>query len=252
MDKSKSNNLIIITFIGEITNNNPNLTNQMMSSIEIEKFNNNKIKKFFSKNEIDDIEKCLISMSEEGTGRHEISSVLSDKKDEIQKNNFLEKVNSGKLKIDKENFKLNKDGRGLENNPNLIFSNNKNFKFNNLKSKDEIKNKRPNSRNSNKSNINKIKNHNYNMNSNLSNKEKVEVLRNKSNTPKLINHHYINIDNQNSGYDTNNSNSNKNNQAIYELLAALPDKIFIDSDEYNKLKYKPQSEVKIDQLVNFN
>jgi hypothetical protein len=223
-----------------------------MSSIEIEKIHNNKIKKIFSKNEIEDIEKCLISMSEEGTGRHEISSVISDKKNEINNNNLLEKVKLNKLHIAKENFKFNNNDNNnnnekiLENNPNLIFSNNKNFKFNNLKSKNEIKNK-PNSRTSSKSNTNKFKNIS---NNNLNNTGKFGVSRNKSNSRKFNNDYYINIDNQNHSYETNNSNINMDNQAVYDMLAALPNKIFIDSDEYNKLKYKPQSAINIDEIVN--
>jgi len=221
----------------------------MVSSIEIEKINNNQIKKILSKNEIEDIENCLISMSEEGTGRHDFSSVISDKKNEIHNNNLLEKVKFNKLNIAKENFKFNNNNNqeiNLKKNPNLIFSNNKNFNYNNLKSKNELKNNRPISRKSSKSITNKFKNID-NMNSNMSNN--VNFGKNKSSSGKF-NHDYVNNNNQNSIYDINNSNMYVNNQAIYDILAALPNKIFIDCDEYNKLKFKPQSEVKIDELVN--
>lgn len=216
----------------------------MMSSIEIDKINNNKIKKILSKNEIEDIEKCLISMSEDATGRHEISSVISDKKNEININD-TPKLN--RLNIAKENFKFNnsKDEKSLENNPNLIFSNNKNFKFNNLKSKNEFIKNKTNSRASSKSNTNKNKNNPSNFNYG----GKFGVTKNKSSSGKFNNDYYINIDNQNYSYETSNSNDNLNNQAVYDMLAALPNKIFIDSHQYNILKYKPQSEIKIDELV---
>jgi hypothetical protein len=222
----------------------------MLSSIELDKINNTKIKKILTKGEIEDIEKCLISMSEEGTGRDGISN-YSEKKCENQPNmSELESQRQAayeykfspekkltqtfgikeKINLNKENLKFNNN---FENNPNLIFSN-KNLK--NLKSKSELKSK------SIGKNINKSNNSGGNTIKNLS--------RNTQNFSKKSNH-YINIDNQ-SEYESNHSNVPSKNQVAVDLLESLPNKIFIDSEQYNRLKYKPQSDIRIDELVIYN
>jgi len=225
----------------------------MQSSIEIDKINNGKIKKIFSKNEIEDIEKCLISMSEEGTGRHEVSSTFSDKKLDNQnninisdidntKNNKFE-INS-KLKIAKENFKFKNNENNLENNPNLIYSN-KNINFKNLKSKNDM-NIKQNNRTSSKTQNKTEKN--FNSNNNFNNSSKFGINKRNPSTGKFKNDNYINIDNQSSN-ESINSNLNIKNKNNSDILSSLPDKIFIDSNEYNKLKYKAQADIRIDELV---
>ncbi len=232
--------------------NNQNITNPMLSSVEIEKINNNKIKKILSKNEIEDIEKCLISMSEEGTGRYDNSSIFSDKKQNEYPNNNVKgnnDLNPNKINIAKENFKLIniKNISNLEKNPNLVFSN-KNFGFKNLKSANDLKTNKNNSRNNSKKQ-NFINTNNINM----VNSGKYGVKGKKdcnSIAGKFNNGNFINIDNQ-SGYESNNSVLNSQNQTALDILRSLPNKIFIDGDEYNKLKYKSQADIRIDEMVRF-
>lgn len=258
----------------------------MQSSIDIEHINNGKIKKIFTKNEVEDIEKCLISMSEDGTGRMDFSSNYSEHRPGHYNNNVSDIDSGGKsknmnnnvnyqtqitedsnkknnniqslLNLKKEIFKTNNN---FENNPNLIFlKNSKNLvnnnnvnsiinsnKFKNLKSKSELK-MRVSSKNSHKSKNYKSGGNNI---SNIINRNtptfKGQSKQNKNNN------YYINIDNQSgcesicSNYNLA-GNQNEYNAAI-DSLKALPNKIFIDSQEYNKLKYKPQSDIKIDEMV---
>ena len=201
--------------------------------------NKEKLKKLFTKNEMEDIEKCLISMSEEESKRHELGSTFSDNRTGIIENqtSISEIETPHKLqdsKSDKkdkfQSFGNNDNKINIHNNinPNLIYSS-KNSNFKNLKSKNEIKNRS----NSNYKENNQNKNKN-----NIFSNEKFS----KNNLQKNINY--------NSGYDTNPNNFTYKNQIAYDVLSNLPNKIFIDSEEYNKLKYKSQSNLKTEEIVN--
>jgi progesterone-induced-blocking factor 1 len=197
----------------------------------MDKINNPKIKKILNKNEVEDIEKCLISMSEDGTFRNEISN-LSDKLKDTNSNN-----NTSYLEIETKNknlaqtfgnkLNINKDNFRNDTNPNMIFSN-KNFI--NLKTKIESKKGSDSKNNNNTNNLNNYKNFG------------------KINTNKFNNYNRNFNINKNDNDNIINNNIQTNNIAM-EILENLPNKIFIDSEEYNKLKYKPQLDIKTEELI---
>lgn len=212
----------------------------------MEKLNDPKLKKILNKNEVEDLEKCLISMSEDGTLRNEVSN-LSDKIRDITPNSntsdleLLDTKNKNLAQTFGNKININKDNFRNDPNPNLIFSN-KNFS------------KKISNRNDSK---NKLKNFNSrNINPSYKSQGKINIkkfsgyenfnLKRKLNNNNNINH--INQSDFEHESNTNNSNIHLNQMAL-EILENLPNKIFIDSESYNKLKFKAQSDLKIEEII---